>query len=821
MLGRRFHQIAGICGVLVVVVGALAIAGRVLGVDVLTAVVPGPVSMTMNAAICFVVAGASLLLQMSPRGSRHRRRAGWACGVVVAAIGCATLVEYVAGVDLHLDQLSIHAVATAAYTRWPGRMATATALSFVLMGTALAALDARSAALRIASQVMAFAALVIGFVAGTAYLLGATTFYAPAGLTAIAIPTMIALIVLATGILLARPRRLVIAVLAQNTPAGVAIRRVLLQSVLALAVVGWLRVVGQRAGFYGAELGAVLALCGSTIVIVAIALWNAARQRAFDEARQRVQVDERLLFDLGDLLRTIGRSGDALAQVSARLGEYLEVSRCLFIELDRTVERVTVRGDYHAGVPSLDGLPATSLWSAGIAAASRAGRTIVNSDASVDERTTGHYESAFRPLDVRSYVAVPLLRGGQWVSTLLVSTHRSRTWHPREVVLIQSVAERTWLWFEHLVALEALRESEERLRMAQQIARIGTFEWDVDSDAVTWTEQMGAVYSLAAEQFPRSVDSWIGLFHPDDRSDIRGTMARALDTDDVNEGEWRIVWPDGTVHWVAARWKVFRDSAGKPMRITGIHIDVTARKIAEREREDLLGQLGSLNAELEHRVRDRTSQLTAALKERDVLLQEVHHRVKNNLQIISSLINLQIRKIKDIDNRSGLEECRRRVEAIALIHEQLYQAKDYAQVPFSDYVKRLVANVFHATSMSHPAVTLGIDVEAIALPVDKAIPCGLILNELITNALKHAFPGGRAGSIHIALRQTPGDEVILAVRDDGVGTPEGIPPSAAASLGMKLIEKLVSQIRGRLDILHQDGMTFRVTFPLGDDIALS
>jgi PAS domain S-box-containing protein len=1071
MLGRRFHQIAWLCGVVVIVVGATTIAGWLLDVDVLTSALPGFVSMQMNPAICFVVAGASLLLQRTPRSRHHSSRAGWVCGAVVAAVGCATLFEHITGLDLHIDQLVIHAPATAPYTRWPGRMAAPAALSFALVGFALVALDANSRALRVASQLMAFAALVIGFMIGTGYLLGAAMFYAAAGLPAIAIHTAIGFTVIAIGILLVRPRRPVMAVLAQNNPAGVQIRRVLVQSVVALAVVGWLRVAGQRAGFYGTELGAVLALCGSTVSVVAITLWNAARQRGLEEGRLRARFDERLLFDLGDVLRTIGRSGDALAQVSARLGDHLGVSRCLFIEPDGRTAGAAIRGDYRAGVPALHGSPAVSPWSAEIATASRTGKTIVNSDASIDERTAEHYESAFRPLDVRSYVAVPLLRDGQWVSTLLASTHRPRTWQSREVVLIQSVAERTWLWFEHLVALEALREreqylaavldaafdaivstdtagvivefnraaertfgyrgeevvgkpfvdvlvppahrdaqrvafaraletahpsvlgkpaqllamrpdgseiateiaitrmhdreppeftvfvrniterrrameqvllaieaaptgmilvdrdghialvnaqletlfgyprellvsqpvellvpqqfrtqhpglrkaflgdprfhtmgagrelfglhrdgrqipisialnpfhnengefvlasvvditerkraeqalreSEERLRMAQQIARIGTFEWNIDSGAITWTEQMEAVHGLRPGQFPGTATSWVHVIHPDDRLEVEQIMARALSSDEVNEGEWRIVWPDGTVHWLTGRWKVFRDEAGKPLRATGINIDVTARKIAEREREDLLGQLGSLNAELEDRVRDRTSQLTAALKEREVLLQEVHHRVKNNLQIISSLINLQMRKVKDIDNRSGLEECRRRVEAIALIHEQLYQAKDYAQVPFSDYVKRLVANVFHATSMSHPAVTLGIDVEAIALPVDKAIPCGLILNELITNALKHAFPGGRAGSIHIALRQTAGDEVILAVRDDGVGTPENIAPSAAASLGMKLIERLVSQIHGRLDVVHQDGMTFRVTFPLADDIALS
>jgi PAS domain S-box-containing protein len=1071
MISRRLHRIAWMCGVIVLVIGLMTIAGWIFRVDVLTSLLPGFVSMKMNAAICFAVAGTSLLLQTTPRSPQHSRRPARICGSVVAVIGCATLVEYIAGVDLHIDQLIMRAPQAEIHTAFPGRMASLSGIGFTLAGLALATLDAESRALRVASQITAFIVLLIGFVTAAAYLLGATAFYAIAGLTAMAIHTALAFAVLATGILLSRPRRGIIEVLAQTNPAGAGIRRMLVQSVLALAAIGWLRVTGQRAGFYGAELGALLALSGSTIGIVVVVLWNAAIQRSSEASRLQSRLDERLLFELGDLLRTTAQSDDVLVQVSVKLGEYLDVSRCLFVESNRPDGRATIRSDYHAGVRSLTCTALPSSWSSIDVGAELAGKTIVNSDASVDERTAGHYESTFRPLDVRSYIAVPMLRNGRCVSTLIASTHHPRSWHPREIVLVQAVAERAWLWFEHLVVLEALsareqhlagvldaafdaivstdaagtivelnraaeqtlgyrrievmgkpfvdvlvpplhrnahrvafaqsleradpsaqekpiqlpvmrpdgteiateiavtrvqgsgpprftvfirdvterkramdqlllaieaaptgmilvdhdgnialvnaqlesmfgypremlvsqpvellvpepsrgrhpqlrqaflgdprfhtmgagrelfglhrdgrqipisialnpfhnengefvlasvvditerkhaeqalRESEERLRLAQQNARVGTFEWNIETDVITWTEQMEAVYGLQVGAFPRTASGWERLIHPGDRERVGRTMERALENDAVTEGEWRIVWPDGTIRWLTGRWKVFRDPTGKPVRASGINIDVTERKLAEQEREDLLGQLGALNEELEQRVRDRTSQLTAALKEREVLLQEVHHRVKNNLQIISSLIKLQARKIDNVGNRSGLEECRQRVETIALIHEQLYQAKDYAQVPFSDYVKRLVGNVFQATSLSHPLVTLAIDVENILLPVDRAIPCGLILNELVTNALKHAFPGNRPGAIRIELKQSGNDEVVLAVRDDGVGASHGAPPAAARSLGMRLIQMLVQQIHGRLEVVDSDGMTFRITFPLSDGVAPS
>jgi PAS domain S-box-containing protein len=243
-------------------------------------------------------------------------------------------------------------------------------------------------------------------------------------------------------------------------------------------------------------------------------------------------------------------------------------------------------------------------------------------------------------------------------------------------------------------------------------------------------------------------------------------------------------------------------------------VDISERKRAEHEREMLLAQLGTLNAELEARVEARTTQLTQTLKEREVLLQEVHHRVKNNLQMVSSLINMQLRKLADGPNRAGLQECKSRVEAIALIHEKLYQSRDYAHVPFSEYARSLARGILHATGITPANITLDVDVESISLPVDKAIPCGLILNELITNALKHAFPDGRRGSVRIELQHATTGDLVLAVSDDGIGMAHELDPRRSASLGLQLVAMLVEQLHGRLELVRTAGMTFRITFPL-------
>jgi PAS domain S-box-containing protein len=243
-------------------------------------------------------------------------------------------------------------------------------------------------------------------------------------------------------------------------------------------------------------------------------------------------------------------------------------------------------------------------------------------------------------------------------------------------------------------------------------------------------------------------------------------------------------------------------------------VDITERKRADRERENLLGQLRALNADLEKRVTSRTAELTATLREREILLQEIHHRVKNNLQVISSLINMQMRQLEDLPSRSALEECQTRVQAIALIHEKLYQSKDYSRVPFSEYVRGLAGNIFGALRLSNNDIAIKLDIDDVLLGVDKAIPCGLILNELITNSLKHAFPDSRRGTVTVELRRAAGADVVLSVSDDGVGMPSDFSLGHSTSLGLSLVYTLVDQLDGALDIERDNGTMFRVHFAM-------
>jgi two-component sensor histidine kinase len=207
-----------------------------------------------------------------------------------------------------------------------------------------------------------------------------------------------------------------------------------------------------------------------------------------------------------------------------------------------------------------------------------------------------------------------------------------------------------------------------------------------------------------------------------------------------------------------------------------------------------------------------SQEVMASLREKEILLKEVHHRVKNNLQVISSLISLQLRPIKDPVNREALQACQARVQAISLIHTMLYQSKDYAKVPFSDYAPILANNIFNALGTVPGCISLELAIDGVALPVDKAIPCGLILNELITNALKHGFPNGRHGKIRVVLEKASWGRLQLSVQDDGVGIPAGMDIRQTQSLGMHLVSALTDQLGGELEMSGDKGTRFKVTF---------
>ena len=211
--------------------------------------------------------------------------------------------------------------------------------------------------------------------------------------------------------------------------------------------------------------------------------------------------------------------------------------------------------------------------------------------------------------------------------------------------------------------------------------------------------------------------------------------------------------------------------------------------------------------------KQREERIEAALREKELLLGEIHHRVKNNLQIIDSLLNLQVRRVDDAEVQAALRDSQNRIRSMWLIHQTLYQSRDFALVDFNAFLGRFLPTLMEATALDRERIALTVEAEQVRLPINLAIPCGLIVNELVTNALKHAFPGGRAGKLRVELARGSPTEVLIAVSNDGVPVRADFDIEHDRTLGMQLVTLLAAQLQGRVELERAPETRFCVRFP--------
>ncbi len=333
---------------------------------------------------------------------------------------------------------------------------------------------------------------------------------------------------------------------------------------------------------------------------------------------------------------------------------------------------------------------------------------------------------------------------------------------------------------ERTQAEQALQESQRFVQKLANTAPIALYVYDIPSRRNVYTNQgttqlLG--YAIAELQTAASGELST-IIHPDDLESViqRYQAWWNAEDGDIHQIEYRVKQVNGSWHYIQCQETLFvRDSGGQPRQILGVAVDITAAK----QLED---------------VRQAQEQLHASLRDKEVLLKEIHHRVKNNLQIVYSLLRLQYRRIEDPHTAAILMDAQNRIKAIALIHEKLYRSENLSRVSLTHYVPNLVAGLFHSYKTSTNSIQMTTDIESIALDLDAAIPCGLILNELITNALKYAFPGDRPGEIQVKFYKNPDHTTTLIVHDNGVGLPDGLDITQTDSLGLGLVQDLVQQI---------------------------
>ena len=232
--------------------------------------------------------------------------------------------------------------------------------------------------------------------------------------------------------------------------------------------------------------------------------------------------------------------------------------------------------------------------------------------------------------------------------------------------------------------------------------------------------------------------------------------------------------------------KVF-GSAGRGSALGLIFVDITGLKKGQKKLQDLL-------------------------REKEILLKEIHHRIKNNMQIIASLLRLQAGAVEDEKTKEVLKVSQSRIRSVSLIHEKLYQSQDLSRIDFGEYLRLLTAHLFHLSGADPAAVRVEIQAPQVVLDVKRAIPCGLIVNELVMNALKYAFPQGRRGRILVSMEELGEGHYTLSVNDDGVGLPERIDPKKPERLGFQIIADLIKQLDGKMEIDRKAGTSFSISF---------
>jgi PAS domain S-box-containing protein len=389
-------------------------------------------------------------------------------------------------------------------------------------------------------------------------------------------------------------------------------------------------------------------------------------------------------------------------------------------------------------------------------------------------------------MGIEGYLGTPLwFSNGQALGLIVLLHNRSMPNPEQAEVVLRVVAARAGAELERQRADAALHESEEQLRIFVENAPAGVAMFDRELRYLSYSRRWLTDYGLGEqnligrshyEVFPNMPDRWKEIH----RRCLTGIPERCEQD--------RFERVDGTADYL--RWEIqpWTDATGA---IGGLVFFT----------ESITDQVNS------------QEQLKTSLREKESMLKEIHHRVKNNLQVISSLLSLQAANVTQPDACSVLSESQNRVRAMALVHETLYQSRDLADVDLSRYLGELCGHLFRSYGVDSSRVLLDLDVEAVNISLDRTIPCGLLVNEVVSNSLKHAFPGDRSGKITVRVRKELDGWLRLTLADDGVGLPAEVVIDKSPTLGLKLVQILSEQLGAKFSIKRTEGTQFEILFP--------
>ena len=334
-------------------------------------------------------------------------------------------------------------------------------------------------------------------------------------------------------------------------------------------------------------------------------------------------------------------------------------------------------------------------------------------------------------------------------------------------------------------AEEALRESEEKYRSLSNQLPIGIYRSTKDGKILHANPALASILDYESVEELVQVTSADLYDSPSDRT-------KQLEQWKASKGdvcsEIKLRTKKNRDIWVRDTGRIIFGRNGEIDYIDGTIENITERKLAEEK-------------------------IKASLREKELLLQEVHHRVKNNMQIISSLFSLQSKGIEDEEQLHIFKSSQDRVKSMALIHERLYQSGDFARVDFAEYTRGLTSHLFGSYGIAPDFIKSFVDIKDVFLDINTAIPCGLVINELVSNSLKHAFKNGQQGEVRIGMSALNGNEIDLVISDNGVGLPEGVNFRNTESMGLRLVSILAeSQLHGNIEVDRTNGTSFHIRF---------